>query len=117
MKLFTGGKREKFHSLPVCECLTDPIVPTTTQADFFLAYVSTKSPSNLSPNPSEVISAQKSHSAGPIIFWGVESLYISYIGPHARFWKPRTTLQYTPLFPPKMLLVPLAHALRLDQKP
>ena len=77
------------------------------------AHVSADSPSNISPNPSEVISEQllkipplSAHSAGgkgvPKFCFGLESFYFCDFGAHAKFRNPTTTFENTPLVLPNM---------------
>ena len=72
-------------------------LPPIDTSGNFPAHVSAKSPSNISPNLSEVISKVSEFflGCGLLVFFG-------YLVPHAKFRNPRTTFEITLLFHPKV---------------
>ena len=78
--------------------------PPIEMSENFLVHVSGESSSNISPNPSEVISKVSKPSTTEF-FPGMESFYFCELEAYAKFRNPTTIFENTPPCPPKYVMV------------
>ena len=87
----------------VCQNFRGDLAPPLQMFDFFGSHMSAKSPLNIPPLSNNHI--VRGELGVPNFCGGLGSLYFCYIGPHAKFRKPRTTFEITPLCAPKYSIV------------